>query len=84
MVIEGSGRRCHREEIMPKHSDLVGETERGRAEETKRRETLLIHSSNKYLMSVYCMPGTILGGLVRMEMGKIFWSLWSLTFHPER
>lgn len=70
MVMEGSGRRCHREEIMPIHSDLVGETERGRAKETKRRETLLIHSVNKYLMSVYYMPGTILGGLVRMEMGK--------------
>ena len=34
--------------------------DRGRDEETKREEILLIHSFNKYLMSVHYMPGTVL------------------------
>lgn len=48
MVIEGSGRGWYREEITQIHSDLVGETERGRAKETKRREKLylFIQSTN--------------------------------------
>lgn len=64
------------------HLNLVGE--KGGQNQTKRREALLIHSVNKYLMSVCYTPGTILGDLVRREMGKISWSLWSLAFHPER
>lgn len=70
IVMEGSGRRCHRDEIMQVHPDLMRKTE-GRAKETKRRETLLIHSLSKYLMSVYYTPGTLLGGMVRVELGKI-------------
>lgn len=56
------------------YADTLGSRGRdrgGRAKETKRRETLLIHSVNKYLMGVYYIPGTILGGLVSMEMGKM-------------
>lgn len=64
------------------HLNLMGEREG--QNQTKRRETLLIHPVNKYLMSVYYTPGTILGDLVRREMGKISWSPWSLAFHPER
>lgn len=57
------------------YADTLGSRGRDREGQSQRnqeeRETLLIHSVNKYLMSVCYRPGTILGGLVRMEMGKI-------------
>lgn len=52
-----------------------GKDRGGRANESKRRESLLIHSVNKYLMSVYYTASTILGGMVGMETGKILLSV---------
>lgn len=53
------------------------EEERGRAKGTKRGETLFIHSFDKYLMSVYYMPGTTPGArdTVAMETGKVLASM---------
>lgn len=57
------------DKIMQAHSSH-GEI-RGAEPKKPRREKLLIHSLNKYFMSVCYTPGTVLGDVVRMKMGNI-------------
>lgn len=46
MVREGSGKRCHRGEIMQIHLNLMGERERGRAKLRGEKLYLFILSTN--------------------------------------
>lgn len=63
---EGSGRRQNYAGTHSSHGEIRG------AEPRKlRREKLLVYSVNKYLMSVCYTLGTVLGDMVRMEMGNI-------------
>lgn len=70
------GGGCCRDETLGK--EITGrDEERDRDKETKRRETLFIHSFNKYLMSVCYMPGTVLGAgdTVDVETDKVLASM---------
>lgn len=63
---EGSGKRRNYAGTHSSHGEI-----RGAEPRKPRREELLVHSVNKYLMSVCYTPGTVLGDMVRMEMGNI-------------
>lgn len=60
-----------------KRKILGRDSERDRAKGTKKGEILFIHPSNKYLMSVYYMLGTVprAEDTVAMETGKVLVSM---------
>lgn len=65
-------RRVWKETKLCRYTQLSWGNQRGGAEPRKpRREKLLVYSVNKYLMSVCYTLGTVLGDMVRMEMGNI-------------
>lgn len=68
---------CQRDEILGEEKDLGKRLREDRAKGTKKGEILFIHPSNKYLMSVYYMLGTVprAEDTVAMETGKVLVSV---------
>lgn len=81
--MEGSGRRCHREEIMPIHSDLVGETE-GQSQRNQEERNFTYSFSQQIFNECLLHARHNSRRLGENGNGQKVWSLWSLIFHPER